>query len=101
VEAAIALCALAAVFGLMLAGVVAVTSQLRCVDAAREAARLIARGDSDLAREAVNRIGPRGASLRTAINGDQIEVEVSVDSALPGLTVGSKAFAVAEPVEAG
>jgi hypothetical protein len=37
--------------------------------------------------------------LRTVVNGDQIEVEVSVGAALPGLTVSSKAFAIAEPAE--
>ena len=45
VEAAIALCALIAVFGIAIAGVAAVADQLKCIDAAREATRLIARGD--------------------------------------------------------
>jgi Flp pilus assembly protein TadG len=45
VEAAIAIAALVVVLVLCLAGVSAVLMQVRCVDAAREAARLAARGD--------------------------------------------------------
>jgi hypothetical protein len=86
---------------LLLAGVAAITSHLRCVDAAREAARLLARGDPDKARQAVDHIAPSGASVRTSVNGDHIEVEVSAGSLLPGLTVSGQAFAVAEPQEAG
>lgn len=86
---------------LVLAGVAAITAHLRCVDAAREAARLYARGGPDKARQAVAHIAPRDAGLRTSVNGDHIEVEVSVGSLLPGLTVSGQAFAVAEPQEAG
>ncbi|MDM4141072.1 TadE family type IV pilus minor pilin, partial [Mycobacterium sp. FLAC0960] len=45
VEAALGIAALVVVLVLCLAGVTAVSMQVRCVDAAREAARLAARGD--------------------------------------------------------
>jgi hypothetical protein len=82
---------------LAIAAIASVHAQLGCADAAREAARLIARGDAGTAQEAVNRIAPRGAHLTTAIDGDRIEVEVSTVSLLPALTISGKAFAVAEP----
>jgi hypothetical protein len=100
VEAAIALCAVTAVVGLGLAGIVAVSDQLRCDDSAREAARLIARGDHELARLAVERIAPRGAELQVRTNGDKIEVAVHsapFGHVLPGLRLAGHAFAVAEP----
>jgi hypothetical protein len=90
-----------AVLTLVLGGIATITAHLRCIDAAREAARLIARGDPGLAREAVTRIAPDGAGFRVEVNGDQIEVEVSSDRVGNLLTVSGKAFAVAEPQEAG
>lgn len=100
VEAAISLCAVVVIMALVLAGVVAVLDQLRCMDSAREAARLIARGEQDLARLAVERTGPRGARLTVRMDHDKIEVEVSADPVaglLPGLRLSGQAFAVAEP----
>jgi len=99
VETAIALCALVAVLGLALAGIVAVTDQLRCTDAAREAARLAARGEPDQGRAAAERIAPKGASIAIQIDGDTIAVEVSAAPVglLPGLTLTGQAYAVAEP----
>ncbi|MGH3563546.1 MAG: TadE family type IV pilus minor pilin, partial [Mycobacterium sp.] len=55
-EAALGLAALVAVLVLCLAGVTAVSMQVRCVDAAREAARLAARGDERLAVDTARRI---------------------------------------------
>jgi Flp pilus assembly protein TadG len=99
VEAAIALCALVAVLGLALAGIAAVTDQLRCTDAAREAARLAARGEPDQGRAAAERIAPKGASVAIRADGDAIAVEVSAEPVglLPGLTLTGRAYAVAEP----
>lgn len=54
-EAALAIATLVLVLVLCLAGVTAVSMQVRCIDAAREAARLAARGDvrsaTDVARQ--------------------------------------------------
>jgi Flp pilus assembly protein TadG len=99
VEAAIALCALVGVLGLALAGIVAVTDQLRCTDAAREAARLTARGEPDQGRAAAERIAPSGASIAIRVDGDAIAVDVSAAPVglLPGITVTGQAYAVAEP----
>lgn len=100
VEAAIALCALTVVFGLILAGTVAVIGQFRCADAAREAARLIARGERQLAEQAVARIAPGGARLLVETEGDAVTVEVRaapVAGLLPGLQLQSRAYTMLEP----
>ncbi|GAB3581861.1 TadE family type IV pilus minor pilin [Amycolatopsis endophytica] len=100
VEAAIALSALTVFVGLVLAGFTAITGQLRCIDAAREAARLIARGQPELATQAVAEIAPPAARLSVTTTGDAITVEVRADPAgalLPGLHLRGSAFAVLEP----
>lgn len=99
VEAAIALSALTLVFGLVLAGVVAMTGQLRCTDAAREAARLVARGDRPLADQAVAQILP-GARLQVGVTGEEVTVDVTaepVGGLLPGVHLHGHAFALLEP----
>lgn len=99
VEAALALCALVAVLGMTLAGIAAVTDQLRCTDAAREAARLTARGEQGLGQTAAERIAPKGASVAIQVDGDTISVAVTAApiGLLPGLTMTGRAYAVAEP----
>lgn len=100
VEAAIALFALVAVLALSFAGIVAVVDQLRCTDAAREAARLAARGEPERATEAVARIGPSGARLELTEHPDGITVLVHAEPAgglLPGVQLRGEAFAVPEP----
>jgi len=101
VEAALALCSLVTVLALVLAAVSAVAAQLRCVDAAREAARLTARGEQDRAELLARRIAPRGATVAVTVHGDEILARVSADPAaglLPGIDVGAEAAAVMEPV---
>lgn len=100
VEAALALCSLVVVLALMLAAVSAVAAQLRCVDAAREAARLTARGEPDRAEDLARRIAPRGAVVAVTVTGDEITARVSADPVaglLPGIEVGAEAVAVLEP----
>jgi Flp pilus assembly protein TadG len=99
VEAAIALSALTLVFGLVLAGVAAVTGQLRCVDAAREAARLVARGERPLADQAVAEIAS-GARLNVEVTGNAVTVDVTAEPAgglLPGVHLHGHAYALLEP----
>jgi hypothetical protein len=99
VEAAIALCAFVAVLGLALAAIVAVTDQLRCTDAAREAARLAARGEPDRGRAAAERIAPGGARVAIQTDGDAITVEVyaePVGGLLPGVHLTGQAYAIRE-----
>ena len=100
VEAALALCSLVVVLALVLAAVSAVAAQLRCVDAAREAARLTARGEQDRAEELARRIAPHGAVVAVTVRGDEVIARVSanpVAGLLPGVEVGAEAAAVLEP----
>lgn len=101
VEAALCLCALVAVLALVIAGVGAVAGQLRCTDAAREAARLVARGDTALAEEAVRTAAPEGAKLTVTHSGETVTVLVTAEPAglglLPGVRLRAEAFAVSEP----
>jgi len=99
VEAALAVAALVAVFVLCVGGLAAISAQVRCVDAAREAARLAARGDDASAAVAVHAIAPRSAVLRMRRDGDFVVATVAVVAPLvPGLTLGADAIAVIEPV---
>lgn len=100
VEAALGLAALSVVTVLLVAGLAVLTSQLRCTDAAREAARLLARGQPDEAVAVVHRIAPPDASLNVEQTGDAIKVEVTarpVGGLLPAIHLNATAYAVAEP----
>lgn len=102
VEAALALCSLVVVLGVILAAVSAVAAQLRCVDAAREAARLTARGEQDRAEQLARRIAPRGATVAVTVRGDEILTRVAanpVAGMLPGIEVAAEAAAVMEPAD--
>jgi Flp pilus assembly protein TadG len=95
---------------LVLAGVVAVLvvvgAQLRCVDAAREGARAAARGDDDVAvRTAASGAAPAGAEVAVE-RGERVTVTVRASVAplgpLPLRTeVSARAVAAAEPGTAG
>lgn len=83
---------------LCLSGLTAVSMQVRCVDAAREAARLAARGDDGSASDAARSIAPDGAAVRLRRDGELIVATVTARSALlPGITVAAEAVAAAEP----
>lgn len=98
VEAAFALAALVAVLALCLAGLTAVFAQVRCVDAAREAARLAARGDTPAATTVAQRIAPAGAIVRVRFEDGFVVATVVVRPALlPGLAVGAEAVSASEP----
>lgn len=80
------------------AGLNAVSMQLRCVDAAREAARLSARGDDSGAERAARTVGPQGASLRVRRDGGYVVAVVSSRSTLlPGISISAEAVAAMEP----
>jgi Flp pilus assembly protein TadG len=100
VEAALGLAGLTVVTVLLIAGLTALTSQLRCTDAAREAARLLARGQPHEAAAAVHQIAPPGANLTFEHVGDTITVKVTALPAgglLPAVHLNATAYAVAEP----
>lgn len=100
VESAVALCAFVAVLALLLAGLSAVLDQIRCTDAAREAARLVARNEPDQARQAATAIAPAGATITVHTDADTVTVVVTAapgGGLLPGVKVRGEAFAVVEP----
>ncbi|MHC1563473.1 TadE family type IV pilus minor pilin [Actinomycetospora sp. C-140] len=100
VEAAFAVGTLVAVLAVVLAAMGAVVLQLRCTDAAVEAARFAARGDPDGARRAAARLVPDGAEVVVEVRGDDVVARVRaapLGSALPGLRVGAEVLAAREP----
>lgn len=97
VEAAFGVAALVSVLLLCLAGLAALAGQVRCVDAAREAARLAARGDVAAATRAAERIAPAAAQIRVRRDGDFVVVTVGAGVALlPGLRLGAESVAAVE-----
>nr|WP_304413330.1 TadE family type IV pilus minor pilin [Mycobacterium sp. URHB0044] len=98
VEAAFAMAALVVVLTLCLAGLTAMAMQVRCVDAAREAARLAARGDDRAASEAARTVGPAGAGLDVRRSDGRVVARVAARSPLlPGITIAAEAVAAVEP----
>jgi hypothetical protein len=98
VEAALALCGLTLATALAVGAVAAVAASVRCTDAARELARLVARGEPDRARTVATRIAPAGARVELVVRGDEAVAEVTA-VALPVLPVRvtGRAVAVLEP----
>lgn len=98
VEAAFAVLAMVAILVVCTAGFTAVSMQVRCVDAAREAARLAARGDHDGADRAARRVAPTGSALELRHDGEYVVAIVTSKSVLlPGISVSAEAIAAAEP----
>ncbi|WP_156755046.1 TadE family type IV pilus minor pilin [Actinokineospora pegani] len=99
VEAAIALASLVAVAVLVVGGVLATVSQVRCVDAAREAARLVARGEPERGRAVAVALAPSGAEIELRQVGDEVSVVVRAPASalVPGWELSADAYAVAEP----
>lgn len=92
VEAAIAIASIVAVIVMCIGAIMAVTLHVRCVDAAREAARLVARGD-----EVSQVLLPGEAALTVSEADGFVSARVSADTKLPGLTVSAEAVAALEP----
>ncbi len=88
---------------LLLAGLTsvnAVATQMRCVDAAREAARAQARGEPGAA--AGERAAPAGATVAVSADGDTVRATVvavayPLGDRLPGFKVRAEAVAAVEP----
>jgi Flp pilus assembly protein TadG len=104
-ETAVVLPALTVILALVLWAVAAVTAQLACVDAARMAARALARGEQVAAvRAAAEQAAPSGAFITVGASGQQVvaEVSASVGVTLPavgriGVPVHGRAVAAREP----
>ena len=77
-----------------LAGATALSMQVRCIDAAREVARLAARGHG----AATGGLAPPGAAVELRTSGGYVVARVS-DRApiLPGLVITGEAVALVEP----
>ncbi|MGE2732847.1 TadE family type IV pilus minor pilin [Mycolicibacterium vaccae] len=75
----------------------ALSMQLRCIDAAREAARLAARGDASAAVTA-RALAPAGAAVQVRREGDFVAATASATSRLlPGLRIEARSVSVVEP----
>lgn len=99
IEAAIGLAVLAVVLAACVAGIACLLAQARCADAAREAARLAARGDEAAAAQAVSVLAPAGAAFSLS-GGDLVTATVSVapvGGLLPGVVISASASAAREP----
>jgi hypothetical protein len=84
-----------------LTGVSAVLTKLRCVDSAREAARVEARGDAG--EPAGRRAAPDGASISIAVEGDSVRAVVRASvhplvPLLPAFQVEGAAVAARETI---
>lgn len=100
VETAICLGGVLIVLALVLTGLSALLGQIQCTDAAREAARLVARGETGQAKQVAARIAPSGSTVTVTVTGDTVAVLVAaqpVGGVLPGLTMRAQAYAVLEP----
>jgi hypothetical protein len=97
VEAAIALCSLALFLVLSIGALIAVAAAGRCDDAARELARLAARGEPERGRTIAAQLAPSGARLELSDDGTTVTSQVSVELRPFPLRIGSKAVAAIEP----
>lgn len=98
VEAALALCTLVVFLALAIGAMAAVAASIRCIDAARELARLAARGEPDRGRAVAVMLAPAGARLELSRDGDTIVAEVSVEPLRPlPVRVDGRAVAAVEP----
>ena len=83
---------------LALGALAAMVTQVRCVDSAREAARLAARGDERGAAAAATRLGPDGSALQLHRDGAYVIARVTSRAPLLlGLTLAAEAVAAVEP----
>lgn len=97
VEGAYAIAAIVITVVLAVAAITAVTTQIRCTDAAREVARLAAAGDA-APGSAGQRIAGDDAQISISEQPDRIVVQVRrAAPLLPGLTLSARAVAAPEP----
>ncbi len=89
--------ALVAVLLFCMAGVTAVAMQVRCIDAAREAARLAARGDERSAVDVARRLAPGGAQVHLGRDGDFVVATVTARSnLLPTVHIAAESVSAVE-----
>jgi Flp pilus assembly protein TadG len=100
-ELAACLPVLVLVLAVALTAVGAAGARVRLQDAAREAARLAARGDESTAHQLAERIAP-GARLQLLVRGSEVVATLRatvhpLTDLLPGLTLTATAVAAVEP----
>jgi Flp pilus assembly protein TadG len=106
-ETALALPALVVLVAAGMTAIMVGSAQLRCIDAAREAARAVARGEpAGRVREIANQAAPTGARTDIATTGDLITVTTSaevhpISGLLPAIVVRGRVITLAEPGLAG
>lgn len=106
-EAALVLPILVVLLTVGVGTVSAVTAQLRCIDAAREAARAAARGEAmQTVVELAARAAPEGAQVTVDHGAERIVVTVTAQvpiggGLLPAVTVHGDAVALPEPTGPG
>lgn len=102
-EIAVALPVLVLLMAAAMTAVMVVSAQMRCVDAAREAARALARGESmSLAQSLARQAGPAGSTLTVHRSGGEVTVDVGghadgLGGFLPSFSVHARSAAVQEP----
>lgn len=98
VEAALALCTLAVFLAAAVGALAAVATSIRCTDAARELARLAARGEPEQGMTVAAQLAPAQARLLLRRDDDLVVAEVSVAPLRPlPLQLSGRAVAVLEP----
>lgn len=98
VEAALALCTLSVFLAVAVGAIAAVGASIRCIDGARELARLAARGEPDRGRAVAAALAPTGARIELVQDGDTVVAEVSAELLRPlPLRIGGRAVAALEP----
>ncbi|RVW01003.1 TadE family type IV pilus minor pilin [Rhodococcus spongiicola] len=101
VEAAIAIASIVTVVALCVGAIAAAAAQVRCIDAAREAARLAARGDRADAIVVAERVAPRDSDIEVRQDGAFVVVTVRATvPLLPLVRLSAETVAAREP-EAG
>jgi Flp pilus assembly protein TadG len=106
-ELAVVLPTLVLIIAAGLSMVSVVVAQVRCVDAAREAARAAARDEpTEVVRATATRAAPAAASVDIGTEGEEVEVTVSaragkVGGLLPSFRVTATAVALREPESTG
>ena len=101
VEAALVVPLLVLVAALLMTGVVAVTAQLSVIDAAREAVRLAARGETTAEAVAAARsLAPQHSTVRVVADSQRVQALVTAQvrpfPVFPALTLRSSAWAERE-----
>ncbi|PTR21587.1 hypothetical protein C8K36_1149 [Rhodococcus sp. OK519] len=98
VEAAIAIASIVTVVVLCIGAIAAVSTQVRCIDAAREAARLAARDDRANAVVVARRVAPGNADIAVRDDGEFVVATVRARAALfPLVELSAEAVAAREP----